>query len=318
MGDVKILNMNFLEKAFTGENQFWRYTIVFSVIVTGVFLFSLPQSMAISSKIELGEVDSSKLGDLTYLMGLFDSNINLIYMILPFVGGLLFLLLAVKFVHQRSIVSLTTGRERIDVKRIVFSFLLWSVVVVFFVCVQYLIMPESLLFNFQLKDFLLLLVLGVVLIPLQTSFEEYMFRGYLMQSLGVLSRNRWFPLLFTSVLFGVMHISNPEVAKLGYSLLIYYISTGFFLGIITLMDDGIELSLGFHAANNLISALLVTSDWQVFQTYSLFKDISEPNLMLVIIPPLFLFPIVVFIYAKKYGWIDWRQKLTGVIKEQNK
>jgi len=40
--------------------------------------------------------------------------------------------------------------------------------------------------------------------------------------------------------------------------------------------------------------------------------------MLVIIPPLFLFPIVVFIYAKKYGWIDWRQKLTGVIKEQNK
>ena len=85
-----------------------------------------------------------------------------------------------------------------------------------------------------------------------------------------------------------------------------------------LMDDGIELSLGFHAANNLISALLVTSDWQVFQTYSLFKDISEPNLMLVIIPPLFLFPIVVFIYAKKYGWIDWRQKLTGVIKEQNK
>ena len=30
------------------------------------------------------------------------------------------------------------------------------------------------------------------------------------------------------------------------------------------MDEGMELALGFHAGNNLIIALMVTSDWTVF------------------------------------------------------
>jgi len=182
---------------------------------------------------------------------------------------------------------------------------------------QYYMEPESMVLNFQPRPFLILLLLGLVLIPIQTSFEEYIFRGYLMQSLGVLTRNRWFPLLFTSVVFGVMHLSNPEIAKLGNWLLVYYIGTGFFLGILTLMDDGLELSLGFHAANNLISALLVTADWQVFQTNSIFKDISEPNLMIAIVPSLILFPILLYIYSKKYGWTDWKERLTGVVSPEN-
>jgi hypothetical protein len=33
------------------------------------------------------------------------------------------------------------------------------------------------------------------------------------------------------------------------------------------MDEGMELALGFHAANNLVSALLFTSDWSAFQTF---------------------------------------------------
>jgi membrane protease YdiL (CAAX protease family) len=81
----------------------------------------------------------------------------------------------------------------------------------------------------------------------------------------------------TSLIFGSMHVFNPEVAKMGYVIMIYYIGTGLFLGVITLMDEGIELALGFHAANNLVGAILVTSDWSVFQTYSIFKDMSEPS-----------------------------------------
>ena len=46
---------------------------------------------------------------------------------------------------------------------------------------------------------------------------------------------------------------NPEVEKLGYLILVYYIGSGLFLGIITLMDEGIELALGFHFANNFPS-----------------------------------------------------------------
>ena len=35
---------------------------------------------------------------------------------------------------------------------------------------------------------------------------------------------------------------------LGYKFIVQYITVGFILGIMTLMDDGLELALGFHAA----------------------------------------------------------------------
>ena len=37
------------------------------------------------------------------------------------------------------------------------------------------------------------------------------------------------------------------------------------------MDEGLELALGFHAANNLCGALLLTADWTAFQTNSILK-----------------------------------------------
>jgi membrane protease YdiL (CAAX protease family) len=110
---------------------------------------------------------------------------------------------------------------------------------------------------------------------------------------------------------------NPEVEKMGFVLLVYYIGTGFFLGIVTLMDEGLELSLGFHAANNLIGCLLVTSDWSALQTSSVFKDISEPSAGLdIILPVVIVFPILLFIFSKKYGWTDWKGKLTGKVEPE--
>jgi hypothetical protein len=154
------------------------------------------------------------------------------------------------------------------------------------------------------------------MIPLQTSFEEYLFRGYLMQGIGVLTKNRWLPLIVTSVIFGALHMANPEVDKLGNIIMIYYIGTGFFLGIMTLMDEGMELALGFHAGNNLIAALLVTADWTVFKTNSVLKDISEPSAGFdVIAPVLILYPIFLLIMAWRYKWTDWSGKLFGKVEE---
>jgi hypothetical protein len=138
-----------------------------------------------------------------------------------------------------------------------------------------------------------------------------------MQGFGMLAKNKWFPLLMTSVIFGTLHIANPEVGKLGYSLMVYYIGTGLFLGILTLMDEGTELALGFHAANNLFTALLVTSDWTAFQTHSILKDIAEPKLefMDLVLPVFIIFPILLFIFSKVYKWTNWKDKLFGKVHE---
>lgn len=239
-------------------------------------------------------------------------NMTLVMVTAPLAFLLLLLLLWVRFFHGQSIRSLTTARPKTDWKRILFSFALWSLFLIISTGISYYINPSDYEINFKPVPFIFLIIISIIFVPLQTSFEEYFFRGYLMQGLGLATKTRWFPLVFTSVMFGLIHVSNPEVLQLGPSIMIFYIGTGFFLGIITLMDDGMELALGFHAANNVMLSLLVTSKTSALQSEALLIDISDSSNSLteIILQVFLIFPILLFILAKKYGWNDWKRKLT--------
>ena len=101
---------------------------------------------------------------------------------------------------------------------------------------------------------------------------------------------------------------------MGGIIMLYYIGTGLFLGVITLMDEGLELALGFHAGNNLVGALLVTADWTAFQTHSIFKDVSDPSTGLDTMLPVFvIYPLFLWLMARQYGWSDWSRKLIGPV-----
>ncbi len=241
-------------------------------------------------------------------------NLTFVALVAPLALACLFLLFWVKFVHQQSITSLTTSRTTIDWKRIFTAFGIWGGITVLLTVAMYYTHPENFVFNFDPAKFYPFLILAILLIPLQTSFEEYLFRGYLMQGIGVITKSRLLPLIITSTIFGLMHISNPEVGKIGMVIMVYYIGTGFFLGIITLMDEGLELALGYHAANNLVGALLLTSDWSAFQTHSILKDVSEPSAGLdIFIPVLVLFPMLLLLFSRLYKWSNWKEKLAGKI-----
>jgi len=304
----------YISQVFKVEHEWWRYILGVIGAIVGVGIFSMPHIIALMMKTFDGTADQSKFDDMNYLMTLFESNLNLVFLLLPFAGGLLCLWLMVKFLHKQSFRMLSTSRKKIDWKRFWFAFLFWGIISSGLILVDYFVSPEGYELNFKLGKFIVLCIIAIILVPLQTSFEEYFFRGYLMQGIGVLVKNRWFPLLFTSVIFGMLHIANPEIEKLGYILLVYYIGTGLFLGIMTLMDDGLELALGFHAANNLFTALLVTADWTAFQTHSIFKDVSDPEkagFIDIFAPVFIIFPILLLIFAKKYKWNNWKEKLFG-------
>ena len=202
---------------------------------------------------------------------------------LIFFLGLFFI---VKFIHQQPIVKFTTGRKRIDWGRIFFSFSLWGGYLVLQTGLSYLLFPEDYQWNFQPAPFFTLLLLSLLFIPF----------------------------LLSSLFFGLVHIANPEVSQMGYGLLVFYISSGLFLGIITLMDNGLELALGFHIANNFFISILTTSSWSVFQTPSLLKEVSTPEVTPLYAIDFFLpLLILLFIFAKKYRWNDWRTRLFGKI-----
>ncbi|WP_291146712.1 CPBP family intramembrane glutamic endopeptidase [Flavobacterium sp. UBA7680] len=306
----------FLEQGVKPQNHFWKYLLGSVFIITASFVGQIPFSIAVLYKSFKENAVFPTDNDLALKM--FQPNLTLFLVMLSFVFAFAGIYFVVKYMHHQTLLSVTTGRKKVDWNRILFSFVLWALFSVISFFVLYFQSPEKFVWNFKLVPFLILAVIGTILIPIQTSTEEYVFRGYLMQGFANLDKNRWFPLVMTSLIFGSMHILNPEVTKMGYIIMVYYIGTGLFLGIITLMDDGMELALGFHAANNLIGALLVTSDWSVFQTHSIFKDMSEPSAGAdVILPVVIVYPILLFIFSKKYKWTNWKEKLTGKIDESD-
>lgn len=313
----------YIEQAYKALHEGWRY--VLGIIIIFIFwqgLGILPLLGTVFMRaLEIGEMPSASAFTDPEVLGI-SSNAFFLILLLSFVIGLLGLWIVVKYYHNQKFKDLTTTRKKVDWKRIFFSFLIWVIISVITIVIDfYIISPADYQVQFQLKPFLILAAIGIFILPLQTSFEEYLFRGYLMQGIGIATKNRWLPLVITSVLFGSLHYFNPEVMAYGPLIMFHYIGTGFFLGILVLMDEGLELSLGFHAANNMIAALLVTSDWSAFQTNAILKDISEPHLSVgeALFPLLITYPLLLLVFSKKYGWRNWKNKLFGkvVIPETN-
>ena len=300
--------MRYLEQTKTENKGFIDYLKGSLIFVFFHIIGQIPLSLYIISQSDIVEGVHTQQD----LFNNLPSNLTLFLVLLPFAVVLPFVYLVVTRLHNQSILSLITARNRVDYKKIFFSFMLWGSVSTLMVFFDYWISPEDFTWNFKPLTFLTLFLISIVMIPLQTTLEEIIFRGYLMQGFGVLFKNRWMPLLTSSTLFGLLHIWNPEIDKLGIHLIWYYIGTGLFLGLITLMDEGLELALGFHAANNLVTALLVTASWTAFQTESLLIDNSEPSLGVELIMTLLLiYPLIVFIFAKKYKWKNWLSQLTN-------
>ncbi len=302
--------MNYIQQANKGKNEPWMFLLTF-LLTAGLFIYSLVIFLFFSDGIDLAK-QQQMLFELVP-----SKNFWLAFNLLPFAFllGLLFLL--VKKLHQRSILSLTTSRKKVDWSRVFFSFSLIVLITLVSFGISYYNDPSEVVLQLDPLKFGILVVISLLLFPFQIGLEEYLFRGYMMQHLGVLLKNRWMPLCITSILFGVFHSANPEVGEMGYMIMIFYIGTGLLLGIMTLMDDGLELALGFHLGNNLLAATLVTSDWSALQTDAAFKftatQAGTSTLIDVILPVLVLYPIILLILSKKYNWNNWSQKLFGKV-----
>tara|TARA_B100002019_G_scaffold183501_1_gene158364 strand:+ start:227 stop:1129 length:903 start_codon:yes stop_codon:yes gene_type:complete len=295
----------FLKQDTLNTNPFWKYLLGSFIVIIFSILGQLPLSLFITA-----DAISEAGGDPMIALRNLDKNLQLFLILIPFVFGFLGLYLVIKKLHNRNFVSITTSRSKVDWRRIIHSFILWGSITIIFISADFFINSEDYQINFKFEKFFILLIIGFILIPIQTSLEELLFRGYLFQGFSLYFKRPWIGLFLTSFIFGCLHIFNPEVQKLGLGILIYYIGTGLFLGIITLMDQGIELALGFHAANNLITALLVTSSWTAFQTESILIDISDPSLVgETIISMLILYPLFYIYMYKKYKWSDLKNKL---------
>ena len=299
--------MKFIEQGTLGQNKLSHYLFTILIIISGLITIGqLPHFLIVfqtqNSSSELLVSDNQLISN----VGL---NMFFVTLLFPFLVGVLAIFVGVKYLHKRSFLSLITSRTKFDFNRFVFSFGLWGGISVLFLLIM-ILTGSNIDFQFDLIKFLILFFISLSLLPIQTFFEEIFFRGYLLQGTYLIFKKGWIVVLFTGILFGILHGANPEVEKIGKFLLIYYIESGIFLGLLALFDEGLELSLGYHTVNNIFAALILTNDWQAFHTDALFIDRTPPSFGIENILTLVVFqPFLLLIFAKKYQWKNWKDKL---------
>jgi membrane protease YdiL (CAAX protease family) len=304
----------FPEQAFTGKNQFWRYLVSIFLIIIAYFIGQIPLTVVIA----MAAIRENRLSEISSDMDFttlgINQNLFLILALLMFVFSFITLLLVARFIHHKPFRSIITARPKFDLSRFFFAAGVWFVLTLLFECISYGISPEIYQFNFNLMQFIPLFFIVLLGIPIQAGFEELFLRGYLLQAIGIIGRYRWVPLLITSLLFGILHSLNPEIAAFGFwFMMVYYIGYGLCMAVITLMDDGLELAVGVHISSNVYASLLVTYEGSVLKTSALVK-VTELDVAFMLAGYFICMALFMIIVAKKYAWHEWNKLYRKIIR----
>ena len=266
----------FLSAPFRGKNTFWRYFIgvIIPLVVSNV-VGALPLVVVMIGYSLDGSTVPLKGGMPDFeLMGI-DLNLGFVLTVFPFILGFLTIVWLIKPLHGRNFNTVVNGGRKVRWGRMMVSALVWLLISALWLFYSIRSDPGNFILSNTTNTLLILAVLAVVLIPLQAAFEEILFRGYLMQGFAVLARNRWVPIVVTSVLFGLMHSLNPEVKEFGFlTMMPQYIFFGLVFAVLTMLDDGIEIAIGAHAANNAFLVVFLTHKDMALQTPAMYEQVN--------------------------------------------
>jgi len=309
--------MNHLESSFSGKNNIWRYVIMLILLLAASnTVGALPLIVAIAVKAGSDPAVLSGLASNPNDIGVLglDPNLGLLLMLFPFFAALVVFIFCIRPLNHRTFKMTINGTGSIRWKRFFISGFIWLVLSSVYLFIYLRADPSNFRLNNTSLTLIGLIIVSFVFIPFQATFEEVVFRGYLMQGFTVLSGNRWVPLIITSLFFGVMHSFNPEVKEFGFLIMMpQYVLFGLIFGIITLLDDGIEASMGAHAANNIFLCIMVTNKASALETAAVYEQIN-------VFPWMEFFALLIsgilfiFLLKKVFGWKDFSVLTTKVTR----
>jgi membrane protease YdiL (CAAX protease family) len=176
--------------------------------------------------------------------------------------------------------------------RVALGFWVWVALIGGPVIVGIVLSPEAYSFSPTWETFLPFLLVGLLLLPMQTTAEELLFRGWIIQWAAQASGNIWWLSTLSGTLFSLPHLLNPEAAGDTLGAFFGYFTVGFALAWVTVRDRSLEIAIGAHMSNNLFAALVVGYEGGVLPAEALF--VTEPiewgasNLVGVLVIPLFV------------------------------
>ena len=202
-------------------------------------------------------------------------------------------LLAYRIFFKKNIKSLFTSRDKYSYKRTWIGFASLALISIAFGSLDLILNWDSYTFSFKASAFLPYLLIAFTLLPIQTTAEELFFRGWIQRWLDNGKKKQWSISILSGAIFSLPHLANPEVAGNELFLpIISYGATGFMLAWVTFRDKSLELAIGAHFANNLLAALLVSSQDSALPSVSILAVPEVPwgsaALYSVVMVPIFI------------------------------
>jgi hypothetical protein len=261
------LPVSYLDAARQGRHRLIHFIFGIVLILWTWQVFGLAPLILIL--LASGALDGPDLTNLDAILGA-QPLAGFLAVMSSFVVFFLGIWLVMRLIHGRRLRTLVSPDGQVNWRRFAQGFAVWFGLAAAQALVEALLYPGRYVFDLNPRSFIFFLLPVLLLTPIQTSAEELLFRGYLLQAFGLKLRN-WLALcLLSGVLFALPHVSNPEVSVNFWLLMAYYFATGVFLAYITLKDQRLELALGVHAANNIFTALIANYTVTVLPTPALF------------------------------------------------
>ena len=193
----------------------------------------------------------------------FSSNpkISIILLFASFITWHLALLIIISLLHSRSYSSLIGEKKTLNWKQ----FRLAMFVTLFFAIFGLITIPfESILFSqnylpkikvSDFKDWLPWVLPACIVIFIQVSAEEMLFRGYLLQQLRARFESYWIWAVIPSILFGIAHCDFSTFENNTYLYILNASIFGVLASILTAQSNNISYALGMHFINNVLGVL---------------------------------------------------------------
>lgn len=251
----------FLENANEGQNNWWKYVLT---VILSLLAGSLVAGVLVVLFLVLYAFILSASGGVANILEIIQGTLQNPFVLIVLIGvsyAISFFLfyICLRFLHRKRLMSVINTVSSLRWKMLIKGLVLWIVVLAIFNLPDLIFNSQNYQKNFDLGSFAILLVLCLLVFPMQASFEEILFRGYLMQGFSLLSKKPWVSLLLTSLIFGSVHILNGTDLYMDLSIVASTFIMGLMLGVIALGDNGIETAMGIHIANNLYISLFFNS-----------------------------------------------------------
>ena len=241
------MGKEFLDSVNQGDTNWKRYVLTFLIIIA-VWI----------------------LGSGTVMIGVYGPNpeglpmdgtspyLDFISLNLLFVTVLIGLWIGMRRAHKRSFRTLITPYANIRWRRILQGFGLQMGLGFIVTAIDALLFPGTYSYTLDPERFYKFAILVLLLTPFQTTTEELLARSYILQIIGHFTRNPIALVVLNALPFALLHFMNPEIAAHGaVPMMAFYFIVGGFLALVTLKDNGAELAIGIHAANNMFAAIFV-------------------------------------------------------------